>query len=295
MYLYKKYDREALDKQYNNRAAVPDFPDIVRGWERRSDSLRRRVSFHGDLRYGKRERERLDIFPADRGDAPLHVFFHGGYWQSLGKEVFHFIAEAFTSRGIAAALVNYPLAPAASMDEIMASCRNAMLWLHRRGGEYGCDPDRIYVSGHSAGGHIVSMLMAADFPAHSHGAPMDLIKGGCAISGLFDLSPIRLSYLNDALGLDEDAARRNSPLFLSPAGGSPLIVCVGELESDEYHAQSRTFSTAWTGKGAAVTEITASDANHFTILDHLVEVDAPLHTSILDQMEARGGGRIRPG
>ncbi len=283
--IYKNYDQEALDGQYNNRAAVPDFAEIVREWERRSESLRRRVPFHADLRYGKRERERLDIFPADRDGVPVQVFFHGGYWQSLDKEMFHFIAEGFTSRGAAAALVNYPLAPNASMDEIVASCRNAMVWLHRHASEYGGDPGNIYISGHSAGGHIVSMLMAADFSALADDAPADLIKGGCAVSGLFDLSPIRFSYVNDVLGMDEETARCNSPLFLSPPRDAPLIVCVGELESDEYHAQSQAFSTAWTHVGVPVAEMTAPGADHYTILDQLIDADAPLYRSMLEQME----------
>ena len=264
MVIYKEYDQAALNAQYNNRAAVPGFSRFVQQWQQHSEQVRKRIRICQDLRYGSHERECLDIFPASQANAPLQVFFHGGYWQAMDKEVFHFIADGFIEHGVTTVCVSYPLAPHASMDEIMRSCRKAIVWLYHHASEYNGDSNRMYVSGHSAGGHIVAMLMATHWNEFAENLPHDVIKGGCAISGLFSLIPIQLCYLNDVLGMDEATAQRNSPLFLSPTCSAPLIVSVGELESDEYHAQSRDLSAAWSQKGLAITELPVADANHFS-------------------------------
>jgi arylformamidase len=230
------------------------------------------------------ERERLDIFPAQQQPAPLQVFFHGGYWQAFSRDVFHFIAEGFINHHITTAYVNYPLGPQASMDEIVAACRNSLAWLYEHGAKYGGDPQKIYISGHSAGGHLVAMMLATDWPAWRPGLPRDLIKGGCAISGLFDLIPIQLSYVNDKLGMDEAIARRNSPVRLVPGCNSPLIIAVGERESAEYHAQSDDLAAAWSQAGVPITKLVLPAANHFTVLEQLTAAEAGLNQAILAQM-----------
>lgn len=285
MAIYKQYDKAALDDQYNNRSKEPNFANIVQDWEERSQRLREQAPYHADLSYGSHERERLDIFPASQPPAPFHVFFHGGYWQALSRDVFHVIAEGFTGQHVTPAFVNYPLGPQASMDEIVTACRNSLAWLYEHGAEYGGDPQKIYISGHSAGGHLVAMLMATDWPAWKPGLPRDLIKGGCAISGLFDLIPIQLSYVNDKLGMDEAMARRNSPVRLAPGCNSPLIVAVGERESAEYHAQSHELAAAWAQYGLPITELVLPAANHFTVLEHLTAPGAGINQAILVQME----------
>ena len=245
MEVYKHYTQDELDAQYNNRAMVPDFARYVQQWQQKSETLRQHVHVVQDVRYGEHERERLDIFPAAQSQVPIQVFFHGGYWQAMQKEVFHFLASGFIQDGITTVLVNYPLAPQASMDDIIAACRRAIVWLYQHIADYHGDPERIYISGHSAGGHIVAMLMATAWHEWDQDLPRDLIKGGCAVSGLFTLLPIQRCYLNKVLGMDEAMARRNSPLFLSPTCPASLIISVGACESDEYHAQSHDLATAW--------------------------------------------------
>lgn len=284
MNVYKDYDQAALDDQYNNRKRAPDFATFIQEWEQRSEQFRQRVNYVADVAYGPHPRERLDIFPAAGGPAPTLVFFHGGYWQSFSRDTFHFVVEDFVKEGITAVCVNYPLGPEASMDGIVASCRSSLAWLYRHLAQHGGDPEKIYIAGHSAGGHLVAMLMATDWPGLAAELPRDLIKGGCAISGLFDLIPIQRSYVNDKLGMDEAMADRNSPLRLAPSCDSPLIVSVGELESEEYHAQSSDFAVAWSKQGAPVTELTLSEANHFTVLEHLSAAEADLHQAILAHM-----------
>jgi len=281
--IYKDYDQEALDRQYNNRARVPEFEKYVQLWDRRSAHVRQHRKVLHNIRYGPGERELLDIIPAARSGAPVQVFFHGGYWQAMDKAFFHFIADGFVEHQITTVVVNYPLAPRASMDEIIRSCSLALTWLYRHGASYSCDPDRIFVSGHSAGGHIVAMLMATDWKALEAGLPSDLIKGGCSISGLFDLTPIRLSYLNDVLGLDEATAKRNSPVYLSPTCAGPLILSVGEREPAEYHAQSNGLSEAWSRKGLSVTSFILPAHNHFSSLGELADKGSALNRKILVQ------------
>jgi arylformamidase len=284
MTIYKDYDQQALDSQYNNRARVPEFEQIIQQWERDSEALRQRVQFQADLSYGPHPRELVDIFPASRPGAPVHAFIHGGYWRSLEKRLFHFIADSFIGHDITYVALNYPLTPEVTMDQIVASCRQAMLWLYQNIAPYNGDPNKIYISGHSAGGHLVAMLMATDWPALAAGLPPDLIKGGCAISGLFNLIPIQLSYVNEDVRLDEAMARRNSPQFLPPTCRSPLIVAVGGAESEEYLAQSHDFASTWSQQGVPISEIIVPGANHFSILDHLAD-NASLNRAILAQMD----------
>lgn len=281
MPIYKDYDQAALDRQYNNRAMVPDFAVIVQRWQDESARLRQRTPPHR-ASYGDHEREYVDIFPAGQTGTPVQLFFHGGYWQALESSVFHFVAGGFIERGVTTVLANYPLAPQATMDEIVAACRRALAWLYRHAADHGGDPQRIHLSGHSAGGHIVAMLMATDWPQSGADLPANLIKGGCAISGLFDLIPIQLSYVNDQIGMDEATARRNSPLLLPPQCRSPLIVSVGGAESDEYHAQSRDFAAAWSAQGLPITTLTIAGANHFSILDSLVGRDGELNQAVFE-------------
>ncbi|MEM1271814.1 MAG: alpha/beta hydrolase [Bacteroidota bacterium] len=268
MTIYKSYDQKELDAQYNNRAAVPDFERIVDGWRAMSAASRARLSHVLDLPYWSNARERLDVFPAGPG-APVHVFFHGGYWVAMDKTVFHFIADHFVSNGITTVFANYPLAPKAHMDQIVRSCRRALLWVWERIAFYGGDPERIFVSGHSAGGHLTAMLMATGWSALHPAAPQSLVKGGLSLSGLFDLEPIRLSYLNKRIGLDEDTARRNSPIYHLPAGAAPLLLAVGEHESEEYHAQSDALQRAWLPYGLTVERVTTDADDHFSILSRL--------------------------
>ena len=195
-------DRAALDAAYNNGAAVKDSAQIVAEWEARSARLRAKHPEGMDLRYGKDERNRIDYFAARR-DGPVLAFIHGGYWQARAKEVFSFVAEGPLAWGINVALVGYTLAPQKRLDGIVAEIHAALDWLHDSIPMLGGNNARLFVSGWSAGGHLTAMAM-------SHSA----VKGGLAISGIYDLEPMRLSYINDKLRLDEAEARRNSPMLL---------------------------------------------------------------------------------
>ena len=250
--MYRGMDRAALDAAYNNGAAVRDSAQIVAGWEARSAKLRAAHPEGMDLRYGSAERNRIDYFAARR-DGPVLAFIHGGYWQNRSKEIFSFVAEGPLAWGVNVALIGYTLAPQKRLDGIVAEIRAALDWLHSSIGMLGGDESRLFVCGWSAGGHLTAMAM-------SHPA----VKGGLAISGIYDLEPMRLSYINDKLRLDEDEARRNSPMGL-PRTDKPLLIAYGADELPELCRQSEEYGKML--KNTTVRAVPGKD--HFTVLEEL--------------------------
>jgi arylformamidase len=254
---YRGMDRATLDAAYNNSAAVAASPAILADWKARSARLREARPRHLDLRYGPAERNRIDYFAARPG-GPVLVFIHGGYWQMREKETFSFLAEGPLAHGIHVAFVGYTLAPEKRLDGIVAEVREAIAWLAMHLGRFGGDPARAYVSGWSAGGHLTAMAM-------THPS----VKGGLAISGIYDLEPIRLSYLNEKLKLDEAEARRNSPLLHLPKKSAPLVISYGTNELPELKRQSEDYWRAWQGAGLRGKLAPLAGQNHFTILEEL--------------------------
>jgi len=270
--LYRGMDRPQLDAAYDNRAAVPNIVEIRAGWDERSARLRREHPEHLDLCYGDSPRERLDLFLTADPRAPTVAFIHGGYWQIVNsdKENYAFIAEGLLSNGINVAMIEYTLAPAARLDRIVGEVRHAIAWLAQHLGDYDADPARLYVSGHSAGGHLTAMVM-----------PLRVVRGGLAISGLYDLEPIRLNYLNEKLGLDAAEAARNSPLLDFPPMAGELIVAYGTRELPELCRQSIDYAQAWVERGLAGHLLPIDGADHFTVLESLARPDGELMQALL--------------
>jgi acetyl esterase/lipase len=198
---WRAMSQEARDLGLNNGVAVPGSVDMVAGWEQRSVEMRKRFPAHLDLRYGPRERNRIDFLKAADG-APTLLFIHGGYWQARAKEVFTVMAEGPMTHGINVALIGYTLAPEATLDEIVAEIHAGIDYLTGQLPALGAAPGGIVVSGWSAGGHLTSMAL-------SH----PKVRAGMAISGIYDLEPIRHSYLNEKLRADEATSARNSPMM----------------------------------------------------------------------------------
>jgi arylformamidase len=281
--VYKHFDQAQLDAQYNLRARHPDFQQHFDGWERDSARVRGALECRLDVPYGETPLQRLDVFPARRPGAPVLLFFHGGYWQGLDKHFFGFPAEPLVAAGAAYVSVNYDLAPNVTLDQIVAQCRGALAWCHANAASFNGDPQRLHVSGHSAGGHLTLMLVLGDW-APPEGEPQRRIQGACSISGVFDLEPVRLSYLNAVLKLDVEAARRNSPLFHLGRHGPPLIAAVGRAETDEFRRQTGMLATAWRARGLACEELNVPERNHFDILRELARADSPLTRALLAQL-----------
>jgi acetyl esterase/lipase len=255
-------DRAALDAAYNNTAAVGQArrDAYVAGWSARSDALRRARGGRLDLRYGDGARQRLDVFPCGTAGAPTLVYIHGGYWQTNDKEPYAFLGEALLPAGFNLALVEYTLAPAARLDAIVSEVRAAVAWVIEHAKEHGGDPGRVFVAGHSAGGHLTAMAMDDT-----------RVAGGVAISGIYDLDPIRLNYLNEKLRLDVEETERNSPIRHLPSHAAPLVVTVGLGELPELIRQSEEYAAAWQRRGLRGRYLPVPKHDHFSILEELAQ------------------------
>ncbi|TDH17920.1 alpha/beta hydrolase [Segetibacter sp. 3557_3] len=284
MLIYKNYNQEALDRQYNNRLNVPHFATYLDRWEVLSRETERMFPCIKDLRYGQLPREQLDVYPSTSDNATSLVFIHGGYWQLFEKSLFQFIARAFQPYGITTVIINYPLAPADTLDQMVSSCRKAIHWVYQNHSQINGDRDRIFVAGHSAGAHLAAMLMETDWAEYDADLPAGLVKGIVGISGIFNLTPIRLSYLNGVLNLDDEAAIRNSPVRINPGQSTPMILAVGAEESEEFKDQSRELYLCRKAAGFPVQLLQLPEQNHFSILESMLTPHSPLFLAIKEMM-----------
>jgi arylformamidase len=284
-----KYSVEFCEREYNARAAIADHPQIFARWAEQAAATRRLRACLIDLQYGETSGERLDLFPARNDDSPLLVFIHGGYWRSLDKSDFSWLAPPFVNHGVSVALVNYGLAPRTPLEDIVRQMLRAHAWLYRNADRYGFDPNRIFVSGHSAGGHLAAMMMAALWPVYAADLPPDLIKGGLPISGLFDLEPlIYAPFVNADLLLDHERAQKLSPALMPPATAAPLFTAAGGLESSEFLRQGALIAQAW--RANFVRDVTIPGANHLTVCDELANPASALFDAALDMVRGHRVG-----
>ena len=267
---------------YNLRLRHPEFEEYFAAWESESARVRAACACTLDVRYGDGPDMTADLFPAPAGAAPIQVFIHGGYWRAMDKSSHSFPAEAFVAAGGAVVSLNYTLAPAVTLDTIVEQCRRALEWVADNAERLNGDPRRIFVSGHSAGGHLTAMMLCTDWAAR--GRPADIVKGGTAISGIFDLAPMMETSINDDIRLDAEAAARNSPILNLPAAGTPLIAAVGAAETAEFVAQNRAFADAWRARGfdAGIMEI--EGLNHYTVVMEMGRPGSALTKATLAQM-----------
>ncbi len=286
--IYRGYDRAALDAQYNNRARIPHYGDYFEQWEAWSAKTRAALACRLDVSYGDDPAERLDIFPAAESGAPIQIMIHGGYWYSLSKEHDSFVAEGFRPHGVATVVIEYGLAPAYRMDEIVRQTRAAAAWIWRNAESFGGDPSRIHAIGQSAGGHLAAMLLATDWRAMGAGLPANLVKSAASISGIYDLEPIRLCYLNDKLGMDEGEAHRNSPVHQRYPAAAPFLLVSGDIESAEYARQAEAMAAVWEAHGYPLRRLELPGFNHFTMADQLREPESPLTRATLALMAEAG-------
>jgi arylformamidase len=265
-----------LDDQYEIDSKIPDRGDIQGRYMAASDAAVRsnRVAAL-DVAYGPDPRQRLDILPAGRSMAPAILFFHGGYWTGGAKESRRFPARAWNARGVTWVSVEYRLTPAVTLDDVVADVRRSVAWFHANAAHYGCDASALHVCGNSAGGHIAAML-AADGWQTAYGVPTDVVKSATAISGLFDLEPLRQTFVNGWLKLDAAGAARNSPMRMLPRAGLPVVVSWGGRESSEFERQSREWAALCRQAGCAVTLADSPTANHLTVIGELDEPGSAL-------------------
>ncbi|HEU4730179.1 MAG TPA: GNAT family N-acetyltransferase [Kofleriaceae bacterium] len=278
----RRWGREAMtaidhEAEYNNRLRIPEYRDIVARWAQTSAIDRPAARADLDQPYGPRDRQRYDLFHDDAGarDAPLVVFIHGGYWQLGRREDHAFVARALNAAGIAVAVPSYSLCPTVSVIQIIDELRRCLAALWAATGKHPV------VIGHSAGGHLTAAMLATDWSAVP-GVPADLVRAGCAISGVFELAPLIPTTMNRALQLDPEAAAVASPLFWPPPpAGRTLIAAVGSEETPEFHRQARAITERWAAAGVATEYLSIDGAHHFNIIDELTRPDSALFRRVV--------------
>ena len=267
---------------YDVEAFTPGFMEHLQRSITASQHTRAHWPSQLDVAYGDGPAEKLDIFLTETPNAPIVIYLHGGFWKASSKNDRAFPAEAFGPAGAIWISQEYPLAPAATLDDMVACTRRAVAWVHEHAARFGGDPSRIFLCGNSAGGHLVAMAAATDWAAK--GLPADLIKGVTTLSGLFDLIPLTHTRANGWLHLDLAAAVRNSPMFHLPDLPCPLICAVGEAEPPEFIAQSATFAEVWRQKGHPSAYLPMPDLNHFSIVTELGNPQSPLTRAMFEQI-----------
>lgn len=279
--VYGRFTAEALDREYNNRAQRPGagFDAFVAQCQQQSEAARTGLKCAIDVAFGPDPEERLDIFmPANARNAPVNIFFHGGFWRASTKEDFSYVALGSVPEGYVTVVVNYGLIPSITMAALIDQCRRALAWTHANVGDHGGDPAKLCLSGHSAGGHIVAMLMATRWDW----LPARPFRAACAISGIYELEPVRRSFLNRTLALGDDEVAAFSPIALAPQVRCPLLCAVGGVESSEFLRQNREFADAWRARGVPTETMVLPGKDHFGIREDLGTPQGAMNRAMLD-------------
>jgi arylformamidase len=265
-----------LEAEYNNRARVPEHPAILAKMDADAAAYRA-LSPKAELglKYGPSERQVIDMFPSGAANAPLAMFIHGGYWRTNHWSSYSHMAKHLNARGIDVAVVGYDLCPQVKLGTIIDQMQAAVLFLWRK------RQQRVFVFGHSAGGHLAACMVATHWKTLASDAPDDLVPAAYAISGLYDLSPMLQVSMNQDLRLDERQVRAASPLFWDVPQGRVLDVVVGGIESDEFRRQSRIVADGWQGR-AQTRYAEIPGANHFTVIDPMSDPDSAMVTRLVE-------------
>jgi arylformamidase len=273
------------DRQYNARQSVQDVGLLLTQYREQSAPVLAWPQRVANQRYGLGATDLLDIYPADVPNAPVFIFIHGGYWRALSKDDSACVVPALHAAGVTVVVVDYDLMPAVSMDHIVDQVRKATAWVFHNIARYGGDPQRIHVSGSSAGGHLGGMLVTGNWHA-DYQVPIDVVRGAVLLSGLFDLQPLTALLPNSWMQMDEASAMRNSPRFAIPPGdarqGCHILVCCGEFESSEFKRQSTDFLAAWKARCLSGAWVETPGTNHFDIVLTLADSGSKLFQATLD-------------
>jgi arylformamidase len=273
-------DAQYYETRFNPRLAVPEFAQHFESWGKRSEQAREALNGYLDVPYGAHPMQKLDVFRAKGASRGLLMFIHGGYWRALDKSQHSFVAQPFVDNGITVAMINYALCPAVTVEEIVRQVLQATAWLYRNGGNFGAPYHRLHVAGHSAGGHLTAMMLAAQWQRFAPDLPAKVVRGGLSLSGIFDVTPVmNTPSVNVDVRFTPAMARKASPVLMPPATDAPLYVAVGGKEQEGFHEQHALIQERWAGvvKG----EIPCPDDNHFTILNRLADQDSVLFKSAL--------------
>ena len=268
-----------LAEEYDNRARVPNHPQIISGWNRDAAAYRAMGRCDLDIAYGAKPRMRLDVFhPVKDAGGPLVLFIHGGYWRAFDKSDFSHMAAGANAHGVTVAVPGYSLCPQVSVSDIIDELRQCCLFLHKRFGQ------KIVVAGHSAGGHLAACMAATGW--EHFGADPEMIHAGMSISGIFDLRPLIVTPQNDDLRLNGTDAMIASPILWPVPRKLPFDSWVGGDESFEFQRQAWSLAAAWTGLGFAAPYTVAAGENHFSVINALADPETPMTKRLVELASA---------
>ena len=259
-----------VERDFDLRSAFPDYVEYFDSWRQGSELARENLRPRLDLAYGPAPRDRLDFFAAQSTNRPILVFIHGGYWRSMDKADFSFIAPAFVANDFNVALLNYPLTPSVRIEEIVRHVRVGCRWLYDNSSTLNADPSGLHLMGWSAGAHLSMMMAASDESIDTHRTPPFPVKSVFAISGIYDLFPVRHTSANAGFQLTHMEAQVNSPLYLRSNGESKLAVVWGALATPSFRAQSLALANAW----EANLRLEAQNCHHYAVMGELARPDS---------------------
>jgi len=287
MSIYSTFDQVELDREYSPSSCIDDINVFLDAYASVSSQVKNVALAEGsciqNLAYGSKADEQLDLFkPATAQAAPLHIYIHGGYWRALSKDDSAFAAPMFQQHGSFFAALDYTLAPNATLTQIVRQNRLAISWLFQNADNLGFDRNRIHLSGSSAGAHLAVMMLLTDWSRY--GLPQDVIKGVCAVSGIYDLEPIQLSYVNEPLGMSAREAAENSPMGKALRNHCPVILAYGDNETSEFKRQTNEYRDFLSESAETTSFREIENRNHFDVIMDLMHSDSWLAQQVLSQM-----------
>jgi arylformamidase len=279
---YKGFRQDEMEFQYNPRVSVPEYPELAKARAGQARKVRAAAKSWLNVAYGSSPREMLDIYAADKAGGPVLVYIHGGYWRSGSKEDNCNFVPTFTKRGATVVLVEYDLCPQVTVTDIVRQTRASIAWVYRNITRYGGNPAKLFVSGHSAGGHLTAMALAHEWT--KEGLPNDLIKGAVATSGVYDLEMVMKISVQEQVRMTPEDAKSNSPLLHPPRVKCPLLVAVGGDEPRGWQQMSQDYFQLCKQNGMNVQYLIEPQANHYTMSEHLLDDTRPLTQAMIKLM-----------
>ena len=279
-------DQAELDAAYNQIKYAPNLPQIVKRYATNSGAVRARLGAPRRYAYGTTPIEALDVYATKRENAPINIFIHGGAWRGGLAKDFGYPAELFVHAGahyVVPDFINVTEANGSLMP-MAEQVRRAVAWVYRNARSFGGDPDRIYVSGHSSGGHLAGVVLVTDW-RKDFNLPVDTVKGGLCCSGMFDLKPVRLSARSSYVKFTDEMEQALSSQRHLDYLNAPVIVAYGTLETPEFQRQSRDFAMAVKAAGKPVQLLVGEGYNHFEMLETLANPYGLLGRAVLEQMK----------
>jgi arylformamidase len=286
--VFLDYDQAALDRAYDQPSWAPNMQEVLQRRAAASDAVRARLGPPRRLAYGPNEIEQLDVYPTSRPHAPVMVFLHGGAWRGGDARSQAFAAEAFVNAGAHWVVPDFATVMEVGLDGMVAQVRRAVAWVAQHAPRFGGDPTRIYVGGHSSGGHLAGNVLVTDW-AKDYGLPADLVKGGLCMSGMYDLKAVRLSARSSYVKFDDRIEHELSPIRHLARLRSPVVVAYGTKDSPEFQRQSREFADALRARGRLRALVVGEGLNHFEMPETLSDPTSVLGRSVLGLLEPRKG------